>query len=168
MSLTSSLRVVLDAVQISNKDLTSVRAPVNYDRTGRLASGTGAGQADVLFTDTRTLAASASETLDLTGSLVDALGATVTMARVKGIVIAAAAGNTNDVIVGGAASNGFATPFGDPTDKVKVKPGGILALFTPDATAYAVTAGTGDLLQVANGAAGTSVSYDVIIIGASA
>jgi len=36
-----------------------------------------------------------------------------------------------------------------------------------DATTYAVTAGTGDLLKVANSAGGTSVTYDIVIIGSS-
>lgn len=168
MSLTTKLAVTLNAVQLSPKDLTTARAAVDYAKAMQLASGTGANQADQIFSDTRTLAASASETLDLTGTLMDALGATVAMARVKGIIIRAADGNTNDLLVGGAASNGFASWVGDPTDKVKVKPGGILALFAPGATAYPVTAGTGDLLQVGNSGAGTSVTYDVVIIGASA
>lgn len=134
-----------------------------------LGSGTGAGQADKLWTSgARTLAASTTEDLDLAGTLLDALGGTVTLARVKGIVIAAAAANTNDVVVGGAASNGFISWVGSATDKVKVKPGGFLALFAPDAIAYAVTGGTADLLRVGNGGAGTSVTYDITVIGSSA
>jgi hypothetical protein len=38
----------------------------------------------------------------------------------------------------------------------------------PDATGYPVTAATGDLVTLTNSAAGTSVTYDVIIIGSSA
>jgi hypothetical protein len=37
-----------------------------------------------------------------------------------------------------------------------------------DSTSVAVTAGTGDLLTVTNSAGSTSVTYDIIIIGASA
>ncbi|MFI0897749.1 hypothetical protein [Streptomyces sp. NPDC020983] len=168
MSLTTRLAVTLNAVQVSNKDLTSVRAPIDYAKALTLASGTAAGQADLIFSDTRTLAASASETLDLAGSLVDAIGATLTFARVKGLIVYAAPGNVNDVVIGGAVSNAFVGPFADATDKIKVRPGGILALFAPAATAYPVTAGTGDLLQVANSGAGTAITYDVILIGASA
>jgi hypothetical protein len=168
MALTTRLAVSLNAVQTSAKDLTTVRAPLDYAKALQLASGTAANQADQIFSDTRTLAASASETLDLTGTLVDALGATVTMARVKGIIVRAADGNTNDLLLGGAASNGFASWVGDATDKVKIKPGGLLVLMSPGATSYPVTAGTGDLLQLANSGAGTSVTYDVVIIGASA
>lgn len=168
MSLTTSLRMVLTAVQYGAQDLGTARFPLTYDKSTNMPNGTAAGQADLMWSDQRTLAPSASESLDLAGTLVGALGNTLTFARVKAIVIRAADGNTNDLLVGGAASNGFASWVGDPTDKVKIKPGGMLVLVAPGATAYPVTAGTGDQLQVANSAAGTSVAYDVILIGASA
>lgn len=164
----TSMAVAVSAVQSAARDLVAVRAPLSYTRRVGLASGVGAGAADLLFSDTRTLAASGVEDLDLSGVLVDALGSTLAFARIKGIVIAASAGNTNNVVVGGAASNGFVNWVADATDKINVRPGGVLALFAPDATAYAVTAATGDLLHIANSGGTTSVSYDVVIIGASA
>lgn len=134
-----------------------------------LAGGTGLGQADRLWTATRTIAASSNEDLDLNGTaLTDGLGAAVAMARIKGLIIAAAAGNTNNVIVGGAATNTFVSWVGSATDKVTVRPGGVLALFATDATAYAVTAATADLLRIANSGSGTSVTYDIVVIGSSA
>lgn len=166
--LTSKLSVELSAKQTSAKDLVTVSAPLDRIFRSQLNNGTAAGQADLIFSDTRTLAASASESLDLAGSLVDALGATLTFARVKCLYVAAAAGNTNDVVIGGAASNAFVNWVADATDKVRVRPGGALLLWAPGATGYPVTAATGDLLQVANSGAGTSVTYDVVIIGASA
>lgn len=168
MSLTTKLSVALTAVQLSPKDLTTARAEVPYAKTLQLASGTAANQADLIFSDTRTIAASGTDALDLAGSLVDALGTTLTFARVKGLIVYAASGNTNDVVIGGAASNTWVNWVGDATDKVKVKPGGILALFAPGATGYPVTAATGDQLLIANSSSGTSVTYDVVIIGASA
>lgn len=133
-----------------------------------LATGTSADQADLVFSDTRTLAASTSEGLDLAGVLSDAFGASLTFVEVVGILIVAADGNTNDVLVGGAASNAFAAPFGDATDKLRVKPGGFAFLAAPGNPAYAVTAGTGDILTVANSGAGTPVTYDIVVIGRSA
>jgi hypothetical protein len=168
MPLTTRLAVSLNAVQTSAKDLTTVRAPLDYAKALQLASGTAAGQADLIFSDTRTIAASGTDTLDLAGSLVDALGSTLTFARVKGLIIYAAPGNTNDVVYGGAASNTWVGPFVDATDKRKVKPGGIEVVFAPGAAGFPVTAATADQLLIANGGAGTSVSYDVVIIGASA
>lgn len=148
-----------------------VAAPVqtlNHASTVQLATGTTAGQADLMFTDERTLAASTSESLDLAGGLTDAFGATLGFAEIVGLLIEADAGNTNDVVVGGAASNAFLGPFADATDKLKVKPGGFAFLAAPTDPAWPVTGGTGDLLQVANGGAGSAVTYTVTVIGRSA
>lgn len=168
MSLTTTLNLGLSAVQTSAKDLGTARFPIDYAKRLILASGTAANQADQIWSDNRTITASGTDPLDLAGSLVDALGVTLTFARVKGLIVVAAAGNTNDVVIGGAASNTFINWVGDATDKVKVKPGGILALFAPGPTGYPVTAATGDQLLIANSGAGTTVTYDVVIIGASA
>lgn len=53
------------------------------------------------------------------------------------------------------------------SDIINIRPGGALILLAPDATGYAVTAGTGDLLRIANSAGSTSVTYDIILIGAT-
>lgn len=169
MSLTSSLSVAVGYSQSSVLDLGTANLPVSVRTAVQLTSGTGAGKADVAFQDRRTLAASASEDLDLAGSLVGPFGATLTYVRVKGLYIKAGDTNTNNVVVGNAASNGWATLL-NATGTITLRPGAaVLAMAGPaDATAYAVTASTGDLLHVANSAAGTSVTYDVVVIGASA
>lgn len=131
-----------------------------------LTSGTAAGKADVVFSDTRTLAASATESLDLAGVLIDVFGATASFAKVVALYVKAASANVNDVVLGGAASNGFVAPFGSATDTIKVKSGGALLLMADGG--YAVTAGTADLLKVTNGSSGTPVTYDIVIIGRSA
>lgn len=170
MALTSSLSVAASADLTSALDLTTGSAPLTVRRVVSLTSGTGAGQADRVFSDRRTLAASASEDLDLAGVLTDAFGQTITFARIKGLIISAATSNTNNVVVGNATSNGFVSWVGAAAHTVTVRPGGTLALIAgqADATGYAVTAGTGDLLKVANSGGSTSVTYDVVLIGASA
>lgn len=129
------------------------------------ADGTGNGQANKIYTSmARSLAASANEELDLAGVLLDPAGAALTFSAVKGIFVEAAAANTNDVVVGNAASNGFVGPFGGATHTIAVKPGGKLLIEAPN-TGWTVTAGTGDKLKILNGAAGTSVAYDIKIWG---
>lgn len=132
-----------------------------------ITTGTGNGQADTVFADQRTLAASANEDLDLSGALVDPLGAAAGFAEVCAIEIRAAAGNTNNVVVGGAGSNAFIGPFGANTHTIAIPPGGCLVLHHPGA-GWAVTAGTGDLLRIANGGSGTGVTYDIVVLGRSA
>ncbi|MBL1100143.1 hypothetical protein [Streptomyces coffeae] len=169
MGLSSSISVSASAEQTSALDLATGSAPLTVRRAVQLASGTGAGKADRLFSDRRTLPASASEDLDLAGVLLDAFGATITFARIKGLYIAASAGNSNNVVIGAASSNTWATLL-NSTGTVTLRPGSFIGVGTgtADATCYAVTATTGDLLKVANSGGSTSVTYDVVLIGASA
>lgn len=168
MALTTLITARTKADHVSALDLGNATLALDVTATHDLASGTGADQADIAFSDRRTLTASATENLDLAGGLTDAFGATLTFARVKAIMVKASSSNTNDVVLGGAASNAFVNWVGDATDTVKVKPGGSFLIVAPNATGYVVTAGTGDILKVANSAGSTSVVYDIIIIGASA
>jgi hypothetical protein len=119
-------------------------------------------QANVLFSDTRTLAASASEDLDLAGALADAFGATIAAAEVVAIYIAAASGNTNDVQVTRPATNGVPL-FLAAGDGLALGPGDFVLL--TNRKGVTVTAGTGDVVHIANSGAGSSVTYDVVVIG---
>lgn len=166
MPLTASIAVNLAALLSGAVDIGEVSHKIQFGPSANFTDGAGANQASVVYADTRALAASGAESLDLSGALVDAIGAAVVLTKVKGLLIRAAAGNANDVVVGGAAANAFAAMFGAATDKLKIKPGGFIVLAAPGADGYAVTPGTGDLLQIANGGAGTPVTYDVVIIGA--
>lgn len=161
------IKATLTGAYSGSNDLGAVTFRFNETGLNRLTPGTAAQKADKMLADQRTLAASATENLDLAGTLADPLGVTVTFAKVKAIYVRAAAANTNNVCVGGAASNAFVGPFADATDVVCVRPGGVL-LVTAPAGGWTVTASTGDLLKVANSGAGTGVTYDVIIIGTSA
>jgi len=165
---TSSVVLSVTGSQSNAIDFSTGIAPLARTYQLLYSTGTGAGQADRIFHDQRTVAPSGTDDLDLAGVLLDVFGATVTFARIKAITIAAAAGNTNNVVIGAAASNQFATWAGAATHTVNVRPGGFFTIAATDATAYAVTAGTGDLLRIANSGAGTSITYDVILIGSSA
>ncbi|MBP5930190.1 hypothetical protein F3K39_19180 [Streptomyces sp. LBUM 1479] len=170
MALSGTLLAVSAFAELTQAlDLGSGKAAQSLSRKMSLASGTGAGKADRVFSDRRTLAASATEDLDLAGVLLDAFGQAITFARVKGLIVAATAANTNNVVIGNASSNAWAALLG-ATGTAIIRPGAFIALGTgeADAVGYAVTAGTGDQLKVANSAGGTPVTYDIHIIGASA
>jgi hypothetical protein len=170
MALTTVLTTQCVADLTTARDLVTATSPLNYRNRVSLTSGTGAGQADLVFSDTRTIAASGDDDLDLAGGLTDANGTTLTFARVKALIVTAAAGNTNNVLVGGDATSTFLTWVVAEADAVILRPGASLALVAgvADATGYAVTATTGDLLRITNSAGSTSVTYDIVIIGASA
>ena len=166
MPLNTSLLLDLDATYTSPLDLSTTINTLGFTRQFNLATGTGAGQADKIWHDERTLTASSVEDLDLAGSLVDAFGTTLTFARVKGVVVYANPANTNNVVLGNV-TNGIVAWFGAATHTISVRPGGVFAILATDATTYTVTPGTADLLHVANSGAGTSVTYDVVVVGSS-
>jgi hypothetical protein len=169
MAKTLSARVGFDigGVLVNALDIGEARYPFAFGPTRQFTNGAGANQASAVFSDTRTLVASATEDLDLNGTaLQDALGANLALTKIKAIAIVADASNTNDVIVGGAASNAVSSLFGDATDTLRIKPGGFALLCAPTAAGYGVTAATADLLKIANSAGGTPVTYTIIIIGA--
>lgn len=162
---TAMLALNIAASLTNLNDVGIARHSLPFNPTFSLTNGTGANQANAGFADIRTLSASGTENLDLSGSLLDAFGNTLAFTKIKAMVVLAASGNTNDVLIGGAGSNGFITPFADATDVARVKPGGLLVMVAPDANGLAVTAGTGDILKVTNSAGSTSVTYTIILIG---
>lgn len=133
-----------------------------------MPSGILTGQANRIYRDERVLAASASETLVLSsGALLDPFGVAIPFIGIKFLLVSAAATNTNNVVVGGASSHAFVDPFGSTTSTTIVRPGNTVAWLAgaSDPTGYPVTSGSSDTIQVANSGSGTTVQYDIIIIG---
>jgi hypothetical protein len=167
----TSLKTVLTAqllATLSNPlDLVTGAAPLEYSKKMTWTSGTTADKADLVFSDTRTLAASATEDLDLAGSLSSIYGATLTFVELKALLVVASTANTNNVNLTRPASNGVPL-FLAASDGIPIPPGGFFYWACPADGKVTVTAGTGDLLTLTNSAGSTSVTYDVVIIGASA
>ena len=154
----------INLTQVGSNDLGSPKLRVTIAKALALTAGTAAtDEADILFADQRTVAASSNEDLDLAGSLSDAFGSTITAAEIVGIFVSAASGNTNNVEISVPASNGFVGPFLAASDGYSVKPGEWA--FFQSQSGWAVTAGTGDLLNFANSSSGSGVTYDIVIVG---
>jgi hypothetical protein len=141
-------------------------APVKATRRLTLATGTGNAQADKVFAGTRTVTASGTDALDLAGSLVDPFGATLTIVKLKAVLVRASAANTNNCRVNRPATNGVPL-FLAASDGIDVLPGGVFLWAAPN-TGVTVTSATGDLLNIDNSGSGTSVTYDVVLVGTSA
>jgi hypothetical protein len=167
MSLTSKLVVDFTATHTGSNDFGGPDFTPHFRDVASFASGIGADQADLLFMDERTIAASGSEDLDLAGALTDAFGATITMTEVVAIIIVADAANTNDVVVGDATAP--VPLMGGTNPTIAVKPGGVFVISAPDASGLmTVGAGSTDNLKIANSSSGTSVKYKIAILGRSA
>lgn len=166
MAVTADLSLVVTGRHSGTLDLGTRALDFSLKNVMSWTSGTGSSQADMVFTDSRTLSASATEDLDLAGSLTDAFGTTMTFAKIKALIVKAAAANTNDVQITRPAANGVPL-FLAVSDGIPVKPGGSFIWCCPG-TGITVTAATGDLITFTNSAGSTSVTYDVIILGTSA
>jgi hypothetical protein len=167
MALTTTLTVRILGEILSTLDQGTARASVRLDASQQIADGTGASLADRIFSDTRTLAASANETLDLSGGgLLMPDGSAASFVKVKGVFVKAAAGNVNNVVVG-AATAPFLAGMGGTTPTFTIPPGGSMLWLAP-VSGWTVTNASNDGLRFANSAGSTTVTYDVIIFGTSA
>jgi hypothetical protein len=167
MSLATDINVSLAARLITDLDLTDPESRIATGISYALASGVGANQADVVWSDEVTLAASATADLDLAGVLLNALGGAATMVKLKAILVIAAAANTNNVNITRPGAAGVPL-FLAASDGIPVLPGGCFLWVAPGLAGIAVTATTADLITFTNSAGSTSVTYKVVLIGTSA
>lgn len=164
MSMTSKVTMAVTAALVNAIDVGRVEYNPSYSKVFNLSNGAGADQANMIWTETRTLTASSSENIDLAGSLSDAFGNTITFTKLKGIMVVAAGGNTNSVNVTRPTSNGVPL-FLAASDGIGLTPGSAFSAVFPDANGIAVTADTGDLITITNSAGSTSVTYTIVLIG---
>lgn len=165
MSLTASLRVRLKADEIGSPDLGQAAFSLDQMFETLFANGAGANQANLVYQDAFSIAASGNTTYDLSGSLTSPLSSVV-FARTKLLLITADATNTNDVVVFNG-TNPFVGPFDDGTLTCTLKPGGGILIWNPSATGWAVSNGSNDVIKLANSSSGSAVTGKIIALGAA-
>jgi hypothetical protein len=165
MPQSGSITVSIASTLSSALDLGTSSFPLSYSKSVGFANGTGLGQADLLFSDQRTLGSGANEDIDLAGALTGPLGGTLTFAKLKGLWIYSLPANTVNLTVSRPGSNGVPL-FAAAGDALVLKPGNGFLFTDNSAAGVTVTAGTGDLINLLAGAASTV--YDIVILGASA
>ena len=104
MALKASLAFTFAAELTKAFDLAAGNVPYALSRSLSWSDGAGAGQANRIYQDRNTLAASGTIDVDLSGALTDVYGDPVVFARIKALIMTAADANTNNVIVGGVAA----------------------------------------------------------------
>jgi hypothetical protein len=168
VALSSQVSVSVLGKLSSTPDLAKLEANIAVQQAVSFANGVLAGQADRVWADTMTIAASGTNDIDLAGSLLDPAGGPFVLARVKALVVVARAANTNNVVVGAAAALPWTGLLG-ATHTLTLRPGAFVAVGagSADLAGYVVTAGSADVLRFANSGAGSSVVADVAIIGCS-
>lgn len=126
--------------------------------------GTGADAANQYWSDSRSIPAGSNESLDLSGTLTNALGQTVSFSSIKVIYIKNQ--NTAGDLVVGAGTNPWITMLGGAAHTIQVRRSGMFLNACADATGWAVTATTGDVLKITNSDGTNAAIYDIILIGA--
>lgn len=140
------------------------------DRNGlslalELTDGTGVNQANKLYYERRTLTASSTHDYDVAGGLTDRRGATITMAKLKGLIVVNYATTANYKLVVGGHPTAPVALLNAPNDAIICGPGGWVGSWNPSAAGFAVVAGVDDVLRIQ--ALNGSVTYDIAILGSS-
>lgn len=118
------------------------------------------GRSDVLYAETRSIAAGGEDIVDLSGVLRDHWDNLIALEELVLLYIAADAGNDQDLLVGGGSFQG---PL-SAGSVMPLRPGEDIAL--PSARGWHVSPGTQDQLKIVNNGAELA-SYDLIFMGRS-
>lgn len=156
MARTQRGRIVLDMTS-ELSDALDLSTPV--DRLAKtlqylLTGGTAAGQANRLWHDRRTVGPG-GESLALDGGLVDGLGQAFTVSAIKVLLVTAAAGNLDELVVTWAAG-GLAA---------RVAAGGVLLVVAAGA-GYDVGSPASPIAVASGGA--VTLTYEVVLVGVGA
>jgi hypothetical protein len=166
VTLTAKILLQILATESSSSDLSSTTRVTNVSRTINFANGVGANQAEIVWSDSRTIATNGEDILDLT-ALADDRGS-VDLTAVKAIYVR----NTGTVAIPwlalGLADHWATGPlYVEEGFGVIIPPGGVMLITSPSATGWAVASG-GEQISFANDSSTTAATYDIILIGEGA
>lgn len=165
MTIALQSRLAIKGTLTTTRDAGDAGVAINETSSYDVADGTGAGQANAIYVDDFSIAASATLDIDLSGSLVDPNNNTKAFTAVKEVLLIADAANANNIIYGNAVSNQFLGPFGAATHTHAVYPGGRLNFANYSAAGWAVANGSTDIIRLTNSAGGSAVTGTIVIIG---
>jgi len=159
MSLSARIGLQLIAAETSSLDLATTVRSTTVFQSILFTDGTGANQAEIVWSDSRTIAADDSDTLEL-ANLSDDRG-TVAMTAVKAIYVR----NTGTVAIRWGGGDWGSAPLDDPESSALVIPAGGLCLLTrPSADGWNVPSG-GDDIVFGNESESIEAAYDIVLIG---
>lgn len=159
MTLNAQILLQLLATESSSSDLSTTVRTTNVQRSLTFTNGTGANQAQIVWSDSRTIASLADDQLFLE-SLEDARG-TVSFSAVKAVYIRNT-GTATVAISGNATEPWGSGPFDLPEEaRIFVAPGGILLLTNASAEGWLVNDEFDQLTLTSE----LNATYDIIMIG---
>ena len=132
----------------------TVSSAPSHNFSDSLGLGTGLDQGDLVYSAKAVaISGSATNTLDVSGVLTDVYGTTIT--AVKTTVLMVMTRNNAMLLMDAAA------------DTITIQPNGFILLWQPSLAGMAVTASTGDIIDILENA-GNANTYDVAFIATTA
>lgn len=170
MALQATITASIKAVQ-SGSNAFADRFIPTIEKIQKIADGTTANKADLMYVNERTVATATNDDIDLSGVLVDAFGATITAAELVAVLIINGpidgVANTTNLTIG-SGTNPFIGFLGATHTVGPIRPNGVFMIAAGDAAGIgSVAAGTGDILRIAN-SSGASATYQIAILARSA
>lgn len=172
MTLSAKITAAITATETGPNDFGGPDFAPEIKAILNLADGTTASRADKFWADQRQIAAASNDDIDLTGVLRDAFGDTINQVELVALMVIngprTGPQNTTNLTIGGG-TNPVVGFLGGTTPTIgPIRPGGVVLLACPDAAGLgAITAGTGDILRIAN-SAGAAATYQIVVIGRTA
>ena len=170
MAVGGSISLKVAASKSGSPSVGSALWSGGLDHILSFGNGTTANNIDLVYVAERTVASNTTDSVDVAGALSDGLGATITAAEIVAIVVmnkrASGVANTTNLTIGATGSLNQLSGFNQAL--ATVKPNGMYMHVNPDATGIvAVTAGSADVLPIAN-SSGASNAYQLVILARSA
>lgn len=162
MAVKADLQLTLRVDETYTKDLGVLALPHLLDASAVWVNGSGSNQAQVVYSDSNSVASGSPVTYDLRGTLLGADGSAANFNPVRLLAIRNRSTTTGQNLQVGGGSNSWNTWVGATGDIVIVPPGGVLVLSSP-IDGFGTTVGTADILQIAS-ASGT-IPFDILLIG---
>ena len=167
---TTTVYSLVTVQEVSGEDLGSAMMPHRWEFPGSInpggsyASGVTDNKFDCAWSDSGTLAATAT-TIDLVGSLTRVLGgATISAAELCGVFIKNTSTTAASVLIVGNGTNAaYGGMFGATGHTITVPASGKFEWFAPlDGGGVALTGGSADTLKIDSGAA--TISYSILLL----
>ncbi len=163
MELNAQILLQIVAAETSSSDLSTTARSTTISRAVAFTTGTGISQAQLVWSDSRTIAASGTETLDL-AELADDRG-TVVLSAVKAIYIRNTGAAVLNLTGGGPPEDWEAGPVKTPSGSLLEIPAGGIYLATNASAAGWAVGSSPQWVIVNNASTTTAATYDIVLIG---
>ena len=145
----------------------TVSAAPSHNFSDSLSLGTGLDQGDLVYSAKAVaISGSATNALDVSGSLSDVYGTTITAVKMKMFYLKNLSTTAGDTLTIGGDANGMLL-MDAAADTITIQPNGFILLWQPSLAGMAVTAATGDIIDILENA-GNANTYDVAFIATTA